>query len=89
METKPCNGEKKVQIEVVAISEGLTKTGLKLFYTTTFPEAVELGASGTCFKMKKNLCGPDSLSFFSREGDLVLTNCDGTLTMRKEYDYCG
>ena len=82
LETKHCDGEKEVQIE-------LRETGWQLFYTATFPEAVELGASGTCFQMKKNLCGPDSLSFFSKEGDLVLTACDGTLTMRKEYDHCG
>ena len=84
-----CSGEKKVQIEVVDISDGLQKTGLKLVYTSSYPESVELGTSGTCFQTRKNLCGPESISFFSLEGDLVLTNCDGTLLMKKEYDYCG
>ena len=78
-----------MDIELVDISDGLNKTGVKLFYWPLVNYPVELFTIGTCFKMKKNLCGPDSLSFFSKEEDLVLTNCGGALTMKKEYDYCG
>ena len=78
-----------VKIELVDISDGLNKTGLKLFYWPVPNYPVELQIIGECFQVKKNLCGPDSLSFFSNQGDLVLTNCAGALTMRREYDYCG
>ena len=81
--------ENGAQIELVDISDGLNKTGLKLFYMPLPNYPAELHIYGTCFHVKKNLCGPDSLSFFSEKGDLVLTNCAGALTMRKEYDYCG
>ena len=85
----PSCGEKGVEIELVDISDGLNKTGLKLFYWPVTNYPLELNKFGTCFHVKKNLCGPDSLSFFSEKGDLVLTNCGGALTMRTEYDYCG
>ena len=89
LEHKLCNGEMGVDIELVGISDGLNKTGLKLSYLPVSHYPVELSETGTCFRTERNLCGPDSLSFFSEEGDLVLTNCDGELTMRKEYDFCG
>ena len=84
-----CNGEKGVKIKLVDISDGLNNTEFKLSYLSLPNYPVELSNTATCFRTKKNLCGPDSLSFFSEEGDLVLTNCDGTLSMRKEYDHCG
>ena len=88
MNIKSCR-KTGVKIELVDISDGLNKTGLKLFSWPVPNYPVELQIIGECFQVKKNLCGPDSLSFFSNQGDLVLTNCAGVLTMRKEYDYCG
>ena len=91
---KPCMGEKGVGIEFVDISDistGLNKTGWNLFHLSLPNYPVELRKTIKCFRIKKNLCGPGSLSFFSKDKkrNLVLTNCDGALTMRKEYDYCG
>ena len=86
---KECNGEKGVGIELVDISQGLNKTGLNLFHLALTNYPVELRDTVKCFRTKKNLCGPGSLSFFSKEKNLVLTNCDGVLTMREEYDSCG
>ena len=93
LDYKPCNGEKGVEIELVDISDsdGLNKTGWKLFYMPLPNYPLELRESSKCFRTKKNLCGPGSLSFFTeeKEENLVLTNCDGAVSMREEYDNCG
>ena len=91
LEDKPCNGEKGVELELVDISDELNKTGWKLFHISVPGYPVELRETGQCFRTKKNLCGPGSLSFYSedKERNLVLTNCDGALAMREEYDHCG
>ena len=85
-----CEGEPGVEIQLVETSsDELNKTDLYLKYKAFANQAVGLRASPRCFRTKKNLCGPDSISFFSDQLDFVMTNCNGSILMRKEYDYCG
>ena len=43
----------------------------------------------SCFHLKYELCGPNSVSFVTFSGDLFLTKCDGKIMLKEEFDFCG
>ena len=61
-----------------------------LSYNDQVNSSVIVGDDNECFVIKYQLCGPDSVSFQSN-GDtlLYLTACNGTITMKQQFDFCG
>ena len=84
-----CNDETEVSLELVDGSKEFNATGRYLKYKSLPDHQIELGGGEKCFKVSRNLCGPDSLSFFALSKPLVVTNCQGTLLMKTEQDNCG
>ena len=82
-------GIELVTSELVSGSKEYNLTGRYLKYFPILNSLVELRGQEKCFKLRRNLCGADSISFFATEKNLVMTNCQGTLLMKNEYDPCG
>ena len=92
LSSENCPDKSRVSLEVVEVGDTATDfnlTGRFLSYKSVPDHLVEVGSGEKCFTMKHNLCGPNSLSFFNKKKDLVVTNCQGTLLMRPELDSCG
>ena len=85
-----CGDDTELSLELVDGAKEFNATGRHLKYKSLPDHLLELGGPGEkCFKVSRNLCGPDSLSFFSLHRPLVVTNCQGTLLMKTEQDNCG
>ena len=94
LSSENCQDESEVEVELVTSelvsgSKEFNVTGRYLKYFPILNSLVEVRGLGNCFKVRRNLCGADSVSFFDKEKDLVMTNCQGTLLMKTEYDPCG
>ena len=89
LEPVVCEGEEGVNIQLVEVTDQLTPANLYLYYKALPNQALELKSKKRCFRTKKNLCGPGSVSFFSDKKNFVLTNCQGSLLMRSEDEHCG
>ena len=65
-------------------------TGQFLSYLDIENSSVEVGTDENCFLLQHEMCGPDSVSFLSvSTQNLFMTLCNGTILMKKEYDFCG
>ena len=89
LEPELCEGEEGVNIQLMEVTDLLTPTNVYLYYKALPNQAIELKQSKRCFRVKKNLCGPNSISFLSNKKNLFLTNCQGSLLMRTEEKHCG
>ena len=89
LSSENCPDKSSVSLEVVDTSSDFNLTGRYLSFTSLPDHLVEVAEEEKCLQMKHNLCGPDSLSFFDTKEDLVLTNCQGTLLLRRENEPCG
>ena len=78
-----------VSLELVDTTTDYNLTGRYLYHKSLPDYQVMVMSYEKCFKIKHNLCGPNSLSFFNNKNELVVTNCEGTLLMKPENQSCG
>ena len=89
LSSENCPDKSSASLEVVGISPDFNLTGLYLTYESLPGHLLEVTDKEKCFKLKHNLCGPNSLSFFTDKNELAVTNCQGTLLIQTELDNCG
>ena len=89
LSSENCPDKSSVSLEVVETSADFNLTGRYLYYESLPDHQVEVLAEEKCFKIKHNLCGPNSISFFTDKNDLAMTNCHGNLLLKPETEFCG
>ena len=80
-------GDEEFKIEIVNKDDGKA-SGEFLSYLDSTNSSVQVGDDEQCFVIRHGLCGPDSVSFKTRN-DFFLTFCDGVIMLKQEFDYCG
>ena len=59
-------------------------------YNDQVNSSVTIGDENECLKLRYGICGPKSVSFLSsKDNGLILTNCEGSIEMKQQFDHCG
>ncbi len=80
-------GDEEFKIEIINKDDGKA-SGEFLSYLDSTNSSVQVGDDEQCFVIRHGLCGPDSITFKTRN-DFFLTFCDGVIMLKQEFDYCG